>query len=196
MAAGSVGADGLGILRRLFSLLYRKVATGRNVQLGDGVHLGVGSRLWAAKSLSIGDGTYIGRWCTIETDGRIGRDVLIANAVGIVGRLDHDFRAVGISVRRSPWVGEDLFSRREEQGEALIGDDVWIGYGAIILSGARIGRGAIIAAGSVVIGEVPPYEIWAGNPARRVGARFAPADIERHEASLRAAWQSEKAEGA
>ena len=44
-------------------------------------------------------------------------------------------------------------------------DDVWIGAGSVLLDGARIGKGAVIAAGAVVDGEVPPYEIWGGVPA-------------------------------
>lgn len=176
------------MLRRWLSLLYRRIAVGRNVKLGRNVHVGVGSRLWAPRSLRVGEATYIGRWCSIEVDGEIGRDVLIANGVGLVGRLDHDYHAVGVSVRRAPWIGEASFSRWDGQGTVSIGDDVWIGYGAIVLSRTRIGRGALIAAGAVIREDVQPYEIWAGNPARRVGARFARDDIERHERLLSEAW--------
>lgn len=55
--------------------------------------------------------------------------------------------------------------------DVLIGDDVWLGAGTVLLPGVRIGRGAIIGAGSVVTAEVPSFEIWAGVPARRIGAR-------------------------
>ncbi len=65
-----------------------------------------------------------------------------------------------------------------------VGDDVWVGFGAIVLSGVRIGRGAIIAAGSVVTKDVEPYAIVAGNPAVKVGARFDNAEIAQHEARL------------
>lgn len=60
-----------------------------------------------------------------------------------------------------------------------IGHDVWIGHGALILPGARIGSGAIIGAGAVVAGEVAPYAIVAGNPARMIRARFGAAEVER-----------------
>jgi virginiamycin A acetyltransferase len=66
----------------------------------------------------------------------------------------------------------------------VIGDDVWIGFGAVVLSGVTIGRGAIVAAGSVVISDVQPYEIVAGNPARHVGRRFTDADITVHELAV------------
>lgn len=49
------------------------------------------------------------------------------------------------------------------KGEIIIGDDVWIGYGATILSGVKIGQGAVIAAGSMVYKDVPPYAIYATN---------------------------------
>lgn len=49
------------------------------------------------------------------------------------------------------------------KGEIIIGDDVWIGYGATILSGVKIGQGAVIAAGSIVYKDIPPYAIYATN---------------------------------
>lgn len=175
------------VSRRLRAWLYRRLAVGARVELGPRVHVGPGSRLWAPRRLSVGEDTYIGRWCTIETDGTIGRGVLIANAVGIVGRLDHDFRTLGVSVRRAPWVGDPGNGHQARGVE--IGDDVWLGYGAIVLSGVRIGRGAIIAAGTVVTSDVAPYEIQGGNPARRLGTRFSPEEIASHEAALaRRGW--------
>ena len=54
----------------------------------------------------------------------------------------------------------------------MIGNDVWIGSKCLIKSGVIIGDGAIIGMGSVVTHNVPPYEIWAGNPARRIRSRF------------------------
>ena len=58
------------------------------------------------------------------------------------------------------------------KGDIIVGDDVWIGFGSIILSGVRIGRGAVIAAGSVVTKDVPNYSIVAGNPAKVIKYRF------------------------
>jgi PAS domain S-box-containing protein len=57
------------------------------------------------------------------------------------------------------------------KGSIVIEDDVWLGTGAIILSGVRVGKGAVIGAGSVVTKPVPPGSIAAGNPARVVGRR-------------------------
>lgn len=62
--------------------------------------------------------------------------------------------------------------------DTMIGNDVWIGQGVRILPGADIGDGVIIGAGAVVAGQVPPYAIVAGNPARVVRPRFDAAQIE------------------
>lgn len=56
-----------------------------------------------------------------------------------------------------------------------IGEDAFIGTGAIILGIAMIGKGAIIGAGSVVTRDVPEFEVWAGNPARKIGERSSGA---------------------
>src|ERR687890_149200 len=73
----------------------------------------------------------------------------------------------------------------EPRGDTVVGNDVWLGYEAIVMAGVTIGDGAIVAAGSVVAGDVPPYAIVAGNPARVVRSRFAEEDVQR---LLRAAW--------
>ncbi len=58
------------------------------------------------------------------------------------------------------------------KGDTIVGNDVWIGHEATIMPGARIGDGAIVAAKSVVTGEVPPYAVVGGNPARIIRKRF------------------------
>jgi virginiamycin A acetyltransferase len=63
--------------------------------------------------------------------------------------------------------------------DTVIGNDVWLGSGATVLPGARIGDGAIVGACAVVSGEVPPYSVVAGNPARVLRRRFDDATIER-----------------
>ena len=59
------------------------------------------------------------------------------------------------------------------KGDIIIEDDVWIGYGAIILSGVHIGQGAAIAAGAVVSKDVPAYAIVGGVPAKIIKYRFS-----------------------
>lgn len=66
----------------------------------------------------------------------------------------------------------------KSKGNIIIEDDVWIGYGAIIMSGVHIGQGAVIAAGAVVAKDVPPYAIVGGVPAKIIKYRFSPELIE------------------
>jgi acetyltransferase-like isoleucine patch superfamily enzyme len=63
------------------------------------------------------------------------------------------------------------------KGDITIGSDVWIGINTLVLSGSTIGDGAIIGAGSVVRGKIPPYAIAVGSPCRTVMYRFKPDEI-------------------
>lgn len=58
------------------------------------------------------------------------------------------------------------------KGPIIIEDDVWIGYNALILSGVKIGKGAVIGAGSVIAKDIPPYAIVVGNPGKIIKYRF------------------------
>jgi phosphonate metabolism protein (transferase hexapeptide repeat family) len=75
----------------------------------------------------------------------------------------------------------ELFAWRRAQRVEL-GHDTWIGHGAILLPGRKVGTGAIVGAGAVVSRDVAPYTIVAGNPARLIRRRFAAAIAERLEA--------------
>lgn len=172
------------VIGRLLSLLRRPFAVRAHVRVGRRVHIGTGSTLWAPTGLDVGDDVYIGKRCTIECDGSIGRGSLLANDVGLVGRYDHDYLCVGVPVRYSPWIGDRGYSGRGLDLRVVVGEDVWIGFGAVVLSGVTIGRGAIVAAGSLVVSDIPEYAIVAGNPARVVGARFDMSERKRHEKGL------------
>jgi virginiamycin A acetyltransferase len=168
-------------IRAFFLKLFLLYGVRENVIIGKNVHLGILSILWAPSKLTIGNNVYIGKMCTIQCNGKIGDNTLIANNVGIVGRHDHDFTCIGKPMRFAPWVGDKDFTMNAEKLSVDIGEDVWIGYGSIILSGVKIGRGAIVAAGSVVTKDVTSYTIVAGNPARDHGKRFTDAQIIQHE---------------
>ena len=73
---------------------------------------------------------------------------------------------------------------RPDLQETFIEDDVWIGHGSIILSGVRIERGAIVAAGSVVTKSIPAYEIFGGIPAKKIRDRFNTEQRKEHEKML------------
>ena len=72
----------------------------------------------------------------------------------------------------------------DAEGEIVIGEDVWVGAGTILLSHCKIGRGAVVAAGAVVSREVPPYAVVAGIPAKIIATRFSVEQILKHEAIL------------
>lgn len=165
--------------------LKQRLFVGHKVEVGANFHLGVLSYVSSPRSLTIGDNVYIGKFCTIQCSGTIGDGVLIANNVGIVGRADHDIRTLGTTIRLAPWIGNSDYLADDAKNWITIGDDVWIGYGAILLSGIKVGRGAIIAVGSVIIKDVPPYAIVGGNPGRVIGQRFEPDQILLHEQQLK-----------
>lgn len=149
---------------------------------GKDLHVGSRPRMWAPERIEIGDHCYLGHEVTIETNCRLGRHVIVANRVAFVGRRDHDFRTPGVPVRFGHWIGAQRQPSPFRAEAVQVGDDVWIGFGAVLLSGVTIGRGAIVAAGSVVKQDVPPYAIVGGNPAVAIGMRFKSADdIARHE---------------
>lgn len=87
---------------------------------------------------------------------------------------------------------EDMTGFQPDTRDTVIGNDVWIGYGALILPGTRIGNGAIIGAGSVVRGEVPPYAIVTGNPAEVRRFRFDRDVIDRLQALQWWDWPTDR----
>ena len=163
--------------------LYKKLALKKNVTVGERFHVGPFSRIWAPNRLVFGDDCYVGKYCTIEVDGEIGTGVLIANNVGLVGRTDHDIGDVGSLISRARWIGDADYN--PERSTIRVEDDVWIGFGATVLSGITINRGAVVSAGSVVTQDVPSYAIVAGNPARVVAERFDEETAAEHEELLR-----------
>jgi acetyltransferase-like isoleucine patch superfamily enzyme len=175
--------------------LLRLLAVRGRVSLGRDVHIGPFSVVWASHQLLIGENSYIGRHCTVQVNGRIGRGVLIANNVGIVGRIDHEYRLPGVLIRDGSWIGDDVWLAALPENQVDIGDDVWIGFGSVVLSGVRIGVGAIVAAGSVVTRDVEDFAIVAGVPARPIGQRFDgdAAAIATHRAAIVARYGNAKA---
>lgn len=68
--------------------------------------------------------------------------------------------------------------------DVVLEEDVWLGTNVTLLNGVRIGRGAVVAAGTVCRTKIPPYAIVAGNPAKVVGFRFSPDQVIEHESLL------------
>jgi acetyltransferase-like isoleucine patch superfamily enzyme len=112
----------------------------------------------------------IGADCAINSGVVIytGNGVTIADAVAIAANCtlaptNHEFADRERHIR--------LQGFRASKGGIVIEEDVWLGSNVVVLDGAIIRRGAVIAAGSVVRGEVAAYEVYAGVPARRIGVR-------------------------
>lgn len=134
--------------------------------------------------LTIGDGTKIASFCKIKaTDGplRIGRRVSIGSNAFIAsdraGVEIGDFTMVGpnVAVVGNNYNYDRLdipICEQEKTSRGIrIGTDVWLGAGCVVLDGVTVGDGAIITAGAVVHGDVPPKAILAGVPARSVAMR-------------------------
>ncbi len=112
----------------------------------------------------------------------IGRFCQIAEGVQIITQsANHDMS--GFTTFPFPiFDPKQIASYRSDlpRGEdVVVGHDVWVGRGAVLMPKARIGDGAIIAAGAVVQGDVPPYAIFGGNPAKLIRMRFDPPVIAR-----------------
>lgn len=132
--------------------------------------------IWAPdRQVTFGNRVQLGPRCTIQTNVKFGDSVLVAGEVAFVGRHDHRIDVVGATMWNSP--------RGPHRG-VVVGDDVWIGWRAIVMDGVDIGRGAVVAAGAVVTKTVPPFAVVAGVPARVVRMRFTNEDIVQHEARL------------
>ena len=159
---------------------------GRFLTYGRNLHIGARTHLSAPDHLNIGDEVYIGKDVYISANATIGDYCMIANRVAFVGRDDHDYSFVGLPIRFAPWIGDEEYPAELRHREVNLDSDVWVGYGAILLTGIHVGRGAIVAAGAVVTKDIPAYAIAAGNPAHIVGHRFISEEEQhRHEQAIK-----------
>lgn len=110
------------------------------------------------------DNVRIGKYCSIA------HNVCLGPGEHYLDRLST--YPVKIRVLNQGW--ENVFP---EAKETVIGNDVWIGNNATILAGVKVGDGAVVAAGSVVTREVPPYAVVGGVPARVIKYRFPPETV-------------------
>jgi acetyltransferase-like isoleucine patch superfamily enzyme len=118
---------------------------------------------FAKRDIVIGHNVQFGHYCSIASDVHFGNNILLAGRVCFVGKNDHKYDIPGQYI----WDGE-----RGKDGITIVEDDVWIGHNTTIIAGVTIGKGSIIAAGSLLNKDVPPCEIWGGLPARKIKDRF------------------------
>lgn len=135
------------------------------VRIEKGSIIALGDPLNGYGSLEIGESTWVGQYNNLRLAARsriiIGKQCMISQFCSLVAanhRLDR-----GASMQSMP-------SDQERTG-VTIGDDVWLGAGVSVMPGCVIGSGAVVGANSVIRHEVPPFEIWAGVPARKIGER-------------------------
>ena len=126
----------------------------------------------------IGDRLIIGRYCAIARGA-----TFVMNGANhrMSGFSTYPFNIFGNGWERSTPLPQEL----PYKGDTVVGNDVWIGYEAMLMPGVRVGDGAIVAARSVVSADVPAYAIVAGNPARVVRMRYDETQVQR---LLRIAW--------
>lgn len=160
----------------LLNILWRKYKIS-----SIGFHCGLRVKLWAKNKLIIGDNFFIGHDSFIATDCEIGKNVMFGNKVAVIGKYDHNFEQVGVSIRKAMQIRDEDYDWHGKYLSTKIGSDVWIGYGSTILQGVTIGDGAIIGACSLVVHDIEPYSIYVGNPARKIRNRFITDEqLDRH----------------
>ena len=165
--------------RRLLKVLKRYILSRMFNKCGNNVNFFPDDD-FSFENISLGDDVYIGpgaRFIATESKIYISNKVLFGPDVLLIAG-NHN----------STEVGQFMFDvknkRPEDDQDIVIEEDVWVGARAIILKGVRIGRGSIIAAGSVVTKSVPPYSIAAGVPARVIKKRFTKELVLEHEKTL------------
>jgi virginiamycin A acetyltransferase len=102
----------------------------------------------------------------------IGNFVSIAPGVQFLMGVNHQMNTITTYPLHSRFIEYNKIDATS-RGEIIIGDEVWIGTNALIMSGVNIGKGAIIAAGAIVTKDVPAYCIYGGNPAKLIKPRFS-----------------------
>lgn len=113
----------------------------------------------------IGDRLIIGKFCAISRGVKF---VMNGANHKLSGISTYPFSIFGNGWEKVTPAADDL----PYKGDTVIGNDVWIGYEAVIMPGIKIGNGAIVASCSVVVSDVPPYTIVGGNPAKPIRQRF------------------------
>ncbi len=137
---------------RIDVLPWNKFYLGENSTIEDfaTINNGVGNVI-------IGDRTRIGLGNTLIGPITIGNDIMFAQNIVMSG-LNHSYEDLTMSIH----------DQKVSTKEIVIEDEAWIAANAVIVAGVRVGKHSVVAAGSVVTKDVPPYSIVAGNPAKLI----------------------------
>ena len=146
-------------------MIYKDGCEGGEVILGDGIHLHNDTTIQTGQggTVEIGNQTHIQPRCQISAYKKsinIGAGVEIAPCCAFYS-YNHSVLP-HMPIREQPL---------ESKGNIVIGDEVWLGYGVVVLDGVNIGRGAVVGAGSVVTQDIPDNAIAVGVPARVISNR-------------------------
>jgi len=148
-------------LGKIIVVWPHQVYLGNRVKIENHVIFKFDGPFQQGKSIQIGAGVFIGAFTefNIKYGMVVGNDCLIASGSRFIDH-DHGLDRTHL-MKDQPCPGAPIH----------IGKDVWIGANAVVLKGVTIGDGAIVAAGAVVTKSIPPYEIWGGVPAKKIGER-------------------------
>ncbi len=138
-----------------FSKMSRRATLGAvMLSIGSNVNIEKGVRAHSPKLISLGSNSGLGINCFVDGKVEIGSNVMMGPDCKLLG-INHNFASKD----------QDIISQGISVGKIVIGNNVWLGANVIVLSGVRIGDGAVIGAGSVVARDLPPMSISVGNPA-------------------------------
>lgn len=158
-------------------LMAWRPCTIRNSKIDKKAAVGGGAQM---KESEIGRYSYLFGSCLIKT--KVGSFCSIASKT-LIGGGGHPVDWVSSSpvFYQKGNVLNTTFARHtfKEYAQTTVGNDVWIGSHCLIKGGVTIGDGAIVGMGSVVTKDIPPYEIWAGNPAKCIRKRFDDETIQK-----------------
>lgn len=114
------------------------------IKVGKGTYGTIDAKIYRKDSCNL----FIGNYCSIAE-----------NVIFLLGG-EHDYKNISTYPFKAKFFNQP---ESKDNGDIVVQDDVWIGYGCTILSGVTIGQGAVIGAGSIVAKNIPPYAIFCGN---------------------------------
>jgi acetyltransferase-like isoleucine patch superfamily enzyme len=142
IVGNSTGAVAIGDDVRILRGVTMSTTPEGKIQIGNGVHIGEGSVIYSGVGIRIGDNVIIG-------------------PQNIIVDLDHCFQNLDLPINQQGMNGKEI----------SIEEDVWIASQCVIIKGVTIGKGSVIAAGSIVNSSIPPYSVAAGVPAKVIKKR-------------------------